>query len=385
MSLPLDTLIKPVTEEEALEKALDILETIGLPSRSWRKGNVARSILRPLCRTFADFTTLMAAAIRGGFLDLAQGAWLTALAYYVFGVTRITAGFAQGYATFHNSSGLTYDSGNAGPGQVRIKNPATNKVYENTETLNVAGGGTATIAIRAVEVGSASSSASNTITAFETVLFGLSVTNPKAIIGSDDETDEELRQHCRNKLGALSLRGPRGAYEYAVREAKRDDGTPVDINRLSVSPASSKGIVTVHVASPGGAPDGDDLDAIRTSIERFARPDSVTAVVQAATEVAFTRSITIWAQRTDGVDAAQIEAAANAALVALIRNWRIGGRSKPPTQLQGYLYADAVAAAIKSSHSAIYDVDGVGSDMALAPGQVAVLATALTTRIVEEG
>lgn len=375
----LDELIAPITEDAANEKLLDILTSLGLPARSWRKGGAYRSIVRAFARTYADVTTLTTAVIRGNFLDLAEGDWLTQLAHFVYGVDRQDATFATGEATF-TSTGAIYTQAE---GTVRIKNPTSGKVYENAEALVIGVGQVVTIAIRAIEQGSDSSTGPATITAFETFLLGLAVTNAAAVVGQDPESDPDLRAHCKNKLAALSIRGPRGAYAYAVTQAKRDDGSPVNVNRYAISPSSSTGVVTLYVASPAGPVSDDDLDIIRASVELYARPDSVTAIVLGATPVPFTKTITIWASRTDGVDASIITTGANNALTTLIKNWRIGGRTKPPST-QGYLYADAVSSAVKNSNDSVYDVDWDELDMALSPGQVATFAATFDVRIVDE-
>ncbi len=178
--LSIEELITPISADDANDKFLDILTTLGLPARTWRQGSVYRVIIRALSRTYADVTTFMAAVIRGGFLDLAEGPWLTQLAHYVYGVDRGEATFATGQATF-TSVGVSYTKGES---QVRIKNPDTGKVYENAETLTIGVNQTVTVAIRAIEQGSASSTASGTITALETFLLGISVTNADAVAGT---------------------------------------------------------------------------------------------------------------------------------------------------------------------------------------------------------
>lgn len=379
MALTVEQLTKPLTEEEVLESFLSILETLGLPARSWRTGGVVRTILRVVARTYSGFTSLMAAAIKSGFLETAEGPWLTLLALHVFGVVRREATFATGTIQLTNGGGGIY-AFNAD--EVRFLWPAEGKAYTNSEAFTLAPGETKGVAIRAVEVGAASSAPPGSITALETVLLGVTVTNPASVVGQDEEKDPELRTACRNKLAALSVRGPRGAYAYAVRQAVRPDGSAVDINRLSVSPSSSTGVVTVYVASPSGAPSAADLEYIEESIETYARPDSVTANVVAATEVPLTRTLTVWAKRTDGVSAEDVKKLVEDALVTEIALYPIGGIPKPP-DAQGYLYADFLAGVVKSAHASIYDVDGAGADVALSPGQVATLEATVTVRVVE--
>lgn len=211
---------------------------------------------------------------------------------------------------------------------------------------------------------------------------GVTVTNLGAVAGIDAETDAELRDACKAKLGSLSVRGPRGAYEYAVRVATRLDGSPVNVNRLSVSSSSSTGIVNVYVASPSGAPLADDILRVGESIEAVARPEAVTVNVLAATSVAVVRDLTVWAKRLDGVSADDIKAMVEQALLAELVTYPIGGYKKPPSD-QGYLYGDFIAGVAKAAHASIFDIDGSGADVALGPGEVADLESTVTVRLVE--
>lgn len=376
--LSIDELIGAPTEDEVFELFLFELETLGVPARSWRKGGVSRTILRVVAKAYFMFASLMRLAIRSAFLETAEGGWLTLLAYYVYGVTRVEATFATGQVQVTNSGANIYGF-NAE--EVRFLWTAEGKAYANIAAFTLNPGETKLVDVRAVEIGAASSAPPGTITSLETYLDGVSVTNLESVVGLDAESDEEVRTACRNKLASFSVRGPRGAYAEAVRIAKRIDGSPVNINRSSISPSSSTGIVTVYVAAPSGTPDPDDLTAVEESIEAHARPDSVTVNVLAVTEVPVSRTLTIWAKRVDGVSTDDIAAFVNAALVAEIAVYPISGIPKPPST-QGYLYADFLAGVAKGAHVSIFDVDGTGADVALAPGEVATLLTALDVRLV---
>lgn len=351
----------------------------GLPVHTWRKGGALRVIVRALAGMYAAFTRVMAAFIRSGFLETASGAWLTLLAYYVYGVTRREATFAREKLRLTNTGGGLYDHG---PGEVRALAPATGKVYVSTEAFVLAPGESILVEFQAVEVGSASSAAAGTITEWETTLERVTVTNERAFIGTDEEGDEETRQACKDRLGALSPRGARGAYALAVRNARRADGSPVNVNRNAISPSSSTGTVTIHVAAPSGAPAPEDLAAIVDSIERSARPDTVTVHVLPAKAVHYARTLTIWARRTDGVSADHIKALVESAFVRESPSYPIGGLPKPPSK-QGYLYGDRVSAIAGNAHPTIYDVDGAEGDIPIGAGEVITFAVTANVRLVE--
>lgn len=372
-------LLSTPTGDDVLEKYLTMLETVGVSARSWRPGGVYRTILRVVANAQADLSTTILGFAQAGFLETATGGWLTLLAYYVYAVTRISATFATGTVTLANSGGGVYT---LNAGELVVANVLTGKTYTNLAGFTLSPGASLDVSVRAIEQGAASNGTPGTVTTLVSVLAGVTVTNAAAIVGSNDELDSDLRTRCLNRLAIIGGKGPRGAYAYAVKSAVRGDGSPVDINRLRVSPSSSTGVVTVYVASSAGAPTSTDLPFIVASIETYARPDSVTATVVAATPVALTAAITVWAKRQDGLVASDVAALVQTALLAMIQSYPIGGIPKPPSA-QGYLYADGIAGTAKGAHPAIFDVDGISVDLALAANEVATLATTVTVRLVE--
>jgi hypothetical protein len=377
--LSFQDLVTPVTEDQFMERFLSSLETVGLKARSWRPAGVYRTILRVLAGTCASFSDLQARFIRSNYLELAEGNWLTWTAFYVFGVIRPDATFASGQVSLTNAGGGVYDWV---PGQLRIVNSTTKKAYTNKADVHLSALGTATFDIIAVEIGSASSSAAGAIDRVETFFGDISVTNAAPVIGSDAMPDADLRQLCVDKRSAKSVYGPRGAYRYAIRSALRADGSGVNINRVSVSPSSSTGRVTMIVASPSGVPAGDDVAACAANVEVIARNDTSTSVLSGATGHTITRALTIWARKQPGLSADDIRALAQTQLVALARDYPIGGIIKGGPG--GYFWADSLDGAVQKAHPAIYSVDGLGADELMAIGEVAVFAvTIAAVRIVD--
>lgn len=379
MSISIAELLRAPTRDEVNEKFLTILETIGVPARSWRKAGVWRTIVRGAANIYADAALLLTAFNGAKFLETATGDWLTVLARNDFGVERTPASFATGQLTLVNLGGVYTVAASA----LRAVNPTTGKLYTNVSPFALSPNQTLTIDIEAIELGAASSTAPETITQLETVLRGVTVTNAAAVAGNDPETDDDLRQHCRAKLGALSVRGPRTAYEYAVDVATRADGSPVNVNRKSISRSSSTGTVTIYVASASGTPDSVDLAGVTASVEANARPDCVTVSVLTATAVPVARTLTVFVRNVPGISAAAILTAINAALITAIAGYDIGGLPTPPST-QGYLYGDYISGVIKSADPTIYHVTGLGADTALNEGQVATLSTTISIRIVDQ-
>lgn len=379
--IALDELITPLTEEQVLERFLSILETYQVPARSWRKGGSLRTILRAVARTYSDLTKLMAAFIKSGFLEHAEGDWLTLLARYVYGVERKSATYATGQVTLTNTGGGLFPFGAEQLRLLKTVSSTVKKAYVNTEAFTLNPGETRTITVRAVEPGTTSNANVGEINAAATPMYSVGIANAEPILGIDAETDPELREACIDKLGTLSVGGVRGAYKFAASRATRPDGTPVNINRIFVSEESSIGVVDIFCASPSGAADPSDIGYVRDAVEEVARPDSVTANVAAATPVPVERSLVVWAKAAPGVTGDDIKASALAALATLSRTYPVGGERKPPAT-ERYLFADNISGTAKAVHAAIFDVDGEGDDKLLEKNEVAVLVPTVEVRLV---
>lgn len=380
--IPISDLLKPITADEQLETFLTTLETLGVPARKWRQGGVARTILRVIAISFAGFSSTMAAGIGAGFLETATGAWLVLLAYYVYGVVAIPATQATGQLVlFNNGGGLyTYPAGKA-----FFLNPVSKVTYTNAADFTLNPLSNLTIDIIATTFGAATSSTPTTITQLVTSMLKVECTNPEAVIGQDAERDEDLRVRCFAKLATLSVRGPRNAYVYAAKSAKLAGGAPVNINRVSVSTSSSTGHVQIYCATPTGTPLSVELDAVRANIEAIARPDGVTATTSGVTSIDYTASITVFAEITTGVSAADVQAAAATAIATFIENYPIGGLTNASTGLRG-LFGSGITSVIGAASPAkVFAVLGAagGNDLALAltDGQVARDAVTIAVQL----
>ena len=376
--LSIDDLFTPLDGDTVLATWLTTLETFGVPAKSWRVGGAARSILRVVANTYAGFTILQSDLAKAAFLDSSTGNWLTLLARYVYGVERITATFATGKVTFTNSGGGVYSYA---AGAVRVSSTSTGKSYVTTEDLTLGAMGSATIAIEATELGTASNAAPGLIDKLETTMLGVAVGNALAVQASDQEFDEDLRIRCRGKIAGLSPRGPRGAYDYAARSALRGDGSPIGVNRTWIANDLGTGTVNIWCATPAGIVAAPDLPYIVASIEAIARPDTVTVAVASAISTPLSGSLIVWARRTAGWDAPAYTTAIDAVLLAALATYPIGGIAKPPST-DGYLWASFIDGVVKSAHASIFAVDGA-ADLAITFGHVATFAASLDIRIVD--
>lgn len=380
MSSPtIEQLTTAPTRDEIFDQMIAALVAMGVPADKWRRGGTGRSILRVVASSFYALAVLITFIAGAGFLPTATGDFLTLLARYVYGVERVVSTFATGYILASNSSGGNYTYQ---PGELLVANTITKKGYRNTAAVTLNSGDVdVRVDIEAIDLGTASNATAGQITTVSVSDVGVTCTNPFAVLAQNAWTDEILRAACLAKLGALSLLGPRGAYQYAIASATFN-GAPVNVNRWSISPTSSKGLVTIRIASPSGPVTSDDLQAVKDRIEEVARPDSVTTDTDTVTVTTASRDLTVWAKAIPGLDADTIEELVTTAIDDMIARYPIAGIPKPPSTT-GYLYADEIRATANGAHAAIYAVDmSPDTDITIPDATVASLTFTVDVRLV---
>lgn len=371
------TLIEPATDEEVEAKYYEILGTIGVTTTQWSPGSVLRTYIEGTSILVSALSEVMALMTRSGYLEFSEDEWLTQVAHYVYGVDRILATFATGKVTLSNAGGALYS---LGPGDLVVTNPTTRKTYRNEAAIVLNPLSTVTdVPIVAVEAGADSTSAPGAINTLVTTLLKVTVTNPAAVIGDDEEKDPQLRDRCYAKLGSLSPFGPWDAYRYAALNATRLDGSNCGVTRTQNDRDGYGNQYTYVATESGGVPGtvGDlntDLGCVDDAIQRKAAPLSVTAHTIAATEVNVPVSYEVWMYNTASYTPAQAVDVINKALGAMFAVLPIGGAAITPGAT-GYVYRDAVLSEIDAAIPEIFHVavTAPAADQALAVGQVAVL------------
>lgn len=369
MALPIDELTEPIAEDQLKETVYNVLAAVGVNARAWKSGGVARTIIAALCQIIAGFTILLAFGIKAAFLESSTGAWLTLLARYLYAVERILATFASGTVTVTNSSVASYDE----PADtLLVLNTATGKSYRITEQLVIGPGESVDVDCQAVEVGSASTATSGQIDDFVTPLIGLSVTNAEALIGTEEETDADLRVRCLESLGALSPLGAAAAYSYFAKSAKLD-GVAIGVNRVQVVKTSLTGEVTVFVSTPSGDLTTEQLEAVDADIKAYAVPACITETTANATGVPAPVLYTAYLDGESKKTPAEVKAKINAALTAYGAAYPIGGRTLDGTDY--FLFRDKILGVIFGADPDIFEADLITpiADIELSPGDRAAL------------
>lgn len=387
--LTLAELISEQSAAQVLQVLLDLADANGLSTSTWKSGDPMRTLLTIDAQKTADLTSLFVLAIRGGLLDYAEEGWLRLLAKQVYDVTFIPKTAASGEVTLTLTGAASYTFA---AGDLQFQASSTGKTYRNVDAGTLDTTTTPlTIAVLAEEGGSDSSAAPTEIDTLVTTLLGVTVSNANALVGTDVESDESLRERCRSKLGALSPNGPKAAYEYFARSALREDGSFVDINRVRVSDDSATGEVVVVVASSSGAPIGDDLTIVDEAIQENCVPLTVTCTVEAAEAVSVAITYTAYVPDDAAETDAELEEAIENALIAYFTTLPIGGFQKIPGS--GKVWRDLLSAVIASAEvvsgvsSPVFSVTltAPGVDVDLADNEVAILGaiTPTITRVAQ--
>ena len=388
MTISISDLLTPQSATQVRATMVTTLKSLGVPADQWVPGGVFSTILTVVATLYAIFTNNMAQAIGSGFLETATGGWLTLVAYYVYGVTRPPATFASGQITLTNSGGGVYSYA---PGQVTFLDLVNGQTYTNTQAISLGALATQTVGIQCTAAGKLGTAAPGEITKLVTTMLGVTVSNSASVVGQDALDDPSLRALCLDRLGTLSVRGPRNAYAYAVSVAvSPTTGQPVNINRPpSITRSSHTGTVSLVVASPTGAPTADDLQGVRNAIElgvpgltppfSGVRPDCVTVTVAGATPVTYAPAIPVWALQSTGVVANDVATEVAAAITDYLATFPVGGVTTD--QGTGLWHTGIEAAASQGVSATILAIEGA-TDLALSPGQVAVDEVTVAVRLV---
>lgn len=365
------------TKAQIYAKGLQIASALGLPVTTWQPGDPTRSDYWFIAELLETLDLVVCEFVKAGFLDDAEGAWLTRHAEQMFGVDRTTATYASCSVTLTNAGGGVYP---IEAGDLTVRNSTTDATFRNTTGGTLAKGPGATLALdfTADVAGSESSSAVGEIDTMVTTLLGVTCANTTAAVGDDEQSDASLREQCRDKQGALSPNGPRDAYSYVARSLELT-GTAA-ITRVRVFDDTDTGDVQVYVAGSSGAVSAGDLALVDAAILEYAVPICITCAVDNASNLTVAVTYSMWVYQADGRTQAELEEAVETALEDLFAGKPIGGDIIPPA-LTGYLYTSHIIAAIRSvsPHCFRVTLAAPAADVAVTNAQVGVVGTVTPT------
>lgn len=324
MAVPtLDQLFAPLSRDEIMSSILAVAADLDLPITAWQSGSVGREIFETIAQKIADNTQTGALAASGGLLSYSSSDWLTLLAFELYEVTRTPATSGTTTLRMTNASGIGYT---LAAGEVRAVNQITGATYTSTTGgVLAASGGTLDVTIQADEPGTESNAATGDINALVTPLFGVTVTNPDPLVGTDEMSDADLKTLCRESLAKASPNGPKDAYAYFAKTATRSDGSNIGVTRVTV--VQGNGTNYVYLASADGVVEASDVALVNTRIQENVVPTGFTAVVESAVSQDVTIQATVYMAQTATVTDSEAQTLILAQLLAYFATIPIGGNS----------------------------------------------------------
>lgn len=380
MSVDFDSLMARQSIADIRTSVIAACESVGFYVSRLPGLSRLRKLALDVVPVIVDMATgVNADAIRGGLLDYAEGAWLTLLAINLFGVERIGETFATTTVTFTNGGANSY---NFADGEVIVGNGVV--TYRAAAfTLSPSGndGDEAEVSVTCTVAGSAGSADAGEIDTLVTTFDGVTCTNVAAVNGTDEETDEQLRERCRLSRAALSNAGPVDAIEFVARSATRADGSAIGVTRVQVvEDIPSMGDVTVYLADADGTVAGGDVTTIDGLLRTLVVPTGVNYLgTSAATTVTVNLTLTARYKSSSGYSTDELEDMVESALGTMFSEHPIGGYIETPPN--GHMFLgeiEATIAAVRNEESGDRPIRSVSvtlpaADIELEPGEVAVL------------
>ena len=375
MSLNLTTLFSVETKDAILEKGLAIASALGLPVTSWRPGDPTRSLYHYVAEILGSFESVVAQFIRSGFLDYAEGDWLTLLAEQVYGLRRIEATAAGGELYLYNGGGGYYEWA---AGDLSFKASATGKTYHSTTALTLASGELGLVSFVADDAGSDYAAAAGEVDELVTSALGIVVVTSANIgtvpseagspeisssaLATDEQSDPALRAACRTSLGALSPNGPLDAYEFIATSPEYLGSLAVARARALDDPAGNGGVLVYIAGAAGPITDGDG--SIEAALARWATPLGISPQLIPASAGSRSFTITLYVHDTIGEPEAVIVAAVEADELALFAATPIGGNGV--VGATGYLHKTLIESVARETYREhVYRVESTVSDIEL--------------------
>ena len=349
MAVTLQQIQDPISEDEALDFILTILQELRFPARSWQAGSLALTFCELLAKAWSSVAITISEYSKLSFNETSSGVALSAFSRSHYDNSRVAATRTQGTIRLTNSSGAPHV---ITASQLVFEDENNSFTYRNTIGGTVASGGTLELTIEAEVAGSARNVALNTITIMQTPLTGVTCTNPDigggtwiTSEGTDAESDTRLRARNRGKWSTRAYATPAEGYvTFALKSSE-------NIARVIVDDSNpgGPGTLDVYIAGASGVSSAGDVSDAQVYIDARKPITSLPTVKAAPGNVqSFVGTIYIEASKNNPTTHATIVQA----VTNYINTLPIGG--KKLTGATGYaLYSEIV--------TAISSIDGVDS------------------------
>jgi phage-related baseplate assembly protein len=388
--MPYIVLLTVVTSVELQTQLLNAMAAAGLPTSAWQK----KGIWQNLTVWFASMLQLVYAVLndvaRGAFLDTATDQALIDLGEFTYKTKYRSETFATGTITLLNDSGSQIDEPADGLSIAQVADSSI--TYKNSGAITGWLNGTQLVVPlvcdQAGTVGNVPADASAPFQlSMVTTIVGVSIVEHTAMVGQDNQDQEEYRRLCRQRAASLSPRGGDGAYEWTAKNLYTD-GTRIDpenpdptktamnINRVRVEGDNTDGTVDVSLASPSGAVDPTEFATTVAALNQYVTPSATILLASNCTTVTVAVTATVTLRK--GSSSEGVQAIAEQALTDYFPTSSIGGDD-------GFITVDELKGVLFRVSTSVHGVSISlpAADVALSTTQVAIAGVMTVTVTVQ--
>jgi len=299
------------------------------PDLAFDVGDISEMFVSGFAAMADHLIGFFAARFLATYLDGAQGDDLTQLADDHWNIQRNLAKQAKGQVVFSRTNGNGAPSGTYAAGSViSTQTDASGNTIQYTTDADVIWASSDTsdksVNVTAVNAGSSSNAAINTVTKLITTPFDntITVNNPaqKMVGGADQESDPDLRDRVRNFSTTLR-RATLAALEYAAIQTKTTSVAKATAIEELDDENNPTGLVDVYIADSEGNSNQAMVDAVTTEMINWRAAGIVVNVVGGAL---LTQNVDLTITARAGIDTQTLVANIQAAVAQRINKLKIG-------------------------------------------------------------
>jgi uncharacterized phage protein gp47/JayE len=370
-------LITTITSAELQASLLATMTTAGLPTTSWTRDGFWQNFVNWIALLLRLVFEVLNNIARNSFLSTATAQGLIDLGEGTYGTPYRRETFATGTVTLLNESGAPLDEVIEAISFALIADPEV--TYKNSVVAYALNGAEVEVDIVcdvAGTVGNAAAGTGGGVTIeLVTTLTGVSVVANSAIIGQDEQGEDQYRDLCTKQAASAST-GHANKYEWFALNTNTDgtiaevgDGkTRVNVNRVFVSFEDAFGRVYVALASPSGSVDSAEYDTTIAVLTQYALTNPGILIDANATAVPVNVVADVVLRK--GTSTSGVSAEIESRLETYFPDTSIGGDD-------GFLTKEELRLEIGRANPRIHAVTVTtpASDVALAADEVATLGT----------
>lgn len=362
--ISLSDLLTEQRKEQVLEALLAVMGALDLPVTAWQEVNPLRQVAEAVSEIYGDASEAVGSIVRGGFLGLAESAWLTLLTKYNYETERKPATFARVEAPLTAAP-------TAGPFTIGERTTWASTT-DGRRFVNATGGtlplgGTLTLEWEAEHAGAEHNIADGDLTVMVTQLAGVTVNNPgpNSLLeaGVEEELDERLEERARQQWGTLGIPTADGLEAWAIEASEGVTRAGVDDQN-----PDGPGTVRVYVANDDGAALAGAIAEVQAFYDDGRTPVSAQYTALPAVELPVTVTATVYAHSTLAPTVLQCEQA----IAGYFRQLDIGG-DVIPALAPARLFVDQIERALLALPGVItVTLTAPAADVAMQNHEVAV-------------